>query len=711
MSRDSLTPESAPSAVAPILDPARLLARRLWDCRLCRSVAFSVFLLILAIESVILIPSAYNFRSNALQLLEQRAMTVMQSVAPAGEVLARPREVEQLLRRAQRDNPILALSIRRSDGAILGTIGDADFSDFAIDEVLRGRRDKAGRLTLGGTCYDIAWSAVVGGERLVFLARMDSSRVNTELIAFVLRIAGLVALIVAVVTTGTMVVLYRSVLSPILKLRRSMLDATANPDHADDYQIHERPRDELGEVFQAHDEMLTRVAESKRADRLRAEEHAHFLSRHDTLTGLPNRDFFLEHLRQTQSAACQREENVQVLVLNLDDFSAINDALGQHVGDRVLVEVARKLSQGISAGQFVARLGGDVFGIANTGPGSPAQAAEHAERILAELGRPLVIESNEIRLRGRIGIACPSSGCTDAETVLHDAEVVLGRIRRDAPSRYQFFSPEMTQEAQRRQEVERGLLQALERGELQLFYQPKVKLDAGAAEQQTSACEALIRWQHPNRGWVSPGEFIPIAETSGQIIAIGEWVLREACTQIRRWLDAGLTPPRVAVNLSAQQFRDPMLPELVRGAIAAAGIDADLLELEITETAAMEDVTLTAAVLSMLRRLGVHLSIDDFGTGYSSLSYLRQLEIDTIKIDKSFVDDIGRDPNADAICDAIIRLGHSLGKRVIAEGVETAGQAEFLRLRRCEEAQGYLFAKPMPAEQFELMLQGKRSAA
>ncbi len=684
---------------AAILDQPRELARRLWACRLCKSVTYSVFLLILAVESVILIPSAYNFRNNALRILEHQAMAVMQPVVLAEEILAKPRELEQLLRKVQPGSPILAASIRRADGVTLAQTGDVDFSDFPIDDVVQGRRDKVSRLTLGGACYDLAWSATVGGERLVFLARMNSSRVNTDLVAFVLRIAGLVALIVAVVTTGTMMVLYRSVLSPILKLRWSMLGATANPDRADDYQIRDRPRDELGEVFQAHDEMLTRVAESKRADRLRAEERARFLARHDPLTGLPNRDFFLEHLRQTLSAACQREENVQVLVLNLAGFSAINDALGQNTGDRVLIEVARKLSQGISVGQFAARLGGDEFGIANASPGSPARAAEHAERILAEIEHPLVIEGNEIRLRGRIGIACPSSGCVEAETVLHDAGVVLSRIRSDMRARYQFFSPEMTQAAQRRQEIERELRQALDRGELRLFYQPKVVLDPGGVDRPFTACEALIRWEHPTRGWVSPGEFIPVAETSGLVIPVGEWVLREACAQIRRWLDAGLVPPRVAVNVSAEQFRDPGLPKIVNNAMADAGIDAETLELEITETAAMEDVGLTVTVLSTLRRLGVHLSIDDFGTGYSSLSYLRQLEIDAIKIDKSFVDDIGRNSNADAICDAIIRLGHSLGKRVVAEGVETQTQLEFLRARGCEEAQGFLFAKPMTASE------------
>lgn len=693
-----MTSNTVPRPVtADVSHPLRTLAQRLWGCRLCKSVTFSVFVLILAIETVILVPSAYKFRNDALLMLERQTMLAMQPVVLAGEALAKPRELEQLLSKIQRDSSILAASIRNAKGVTLAQVGDADFSDFAIDDVVAGRRDKLARFALGGSCYDLAWSATAGGKRLVFLTRLDSSQINTLLTAFILRVAGLVALIVAVVTAGTMLVLYRSVLSPFLKLRRSMIAAAARPDRAEDYQIRERPRNEFGDVFLAHDDMLARIAESKRADQLRAEERARFLARHDALTGLPNRDFFLEHLRQTLPAACERGEQVQVQVLNLAGFSAINGALGQNVGDRVLIEVARKLNQGVSAGQFVARLGGDEFGIVSTGAVSPAQAAEHAERILAGIEHPLVIEGNEVRPRGRIGIAYPSTGCPDAETVLHDAEVVLTRIRSDARTRYQFFSPEMTQEAQRRQETERGLRQALERGEFRLFYQPKIALDQGGAGRPYAACEALIRWQHPTRGLISPGEFIPVAEACGLIVPIGEWVLREACAQIRRWRDAGLTPPRVAVNVAALQFRDPRLPEMVRGAIAAAGIESEAVELEITESAAMSDVTLTVAVLASLRAVGVRLSIDDFGTGYSSLSYLRKFDIDAIKIDKSFVDDIG-DANADAICDAIISLGHSLGKKIIAEGVETRAQLEFLCSRHCEEAQGFLFAGPMPAD-------------
>ena len=254
------------SLAAALIDAPREFGRRLWSCRLCRSVTYSVFLLILAIESVILIPSALNFRSNAVRMLEQQAAAIMQPLAGSDVLLENPHELERALRRASAGTQMLAASLRRGNGAVLAQIGNVDFSDFAIDDVIQGRRDRVSRFSLGGTRYDLAWRARIGGDWMVFVARMDSARVNADLLAFVLRVAAMVALIVAVVTIGTMLVIYRSVLSSILRLRRSMLGATANPDQADDYRLRDRPRDELGDVFQAYDEMLTRVAESKRDD-------------------------------------------------------------------------------------------------------------------------------------------------------------------------------------------------------------------------------------------------------------------------------------------------------------------------------------------------------------------------------------------------------------------------------------------------------------
>lgn len=667
---------------------------------MCKVITFSVFLLILAIESLILIPSAHNFRREALQMLEQKVTAAVRFVLLSADAPGTPQYFQQRLLKLESDPPILGLAVLRHDGAVLARAGSAEFTDFMIDDVLRGNRDAVRRSSEWGTRYDIAWSEQTHGERLVFVASVDSSRVNLQLLLFILRIVGLVAIIVAVVTAGTMLVLYRSVLRPVLRLRRSMLGAADHPDRAEDYRIAEHPRDELGEVFTAHNEMLGRMAESKRTDRLRAEEQARFLARHDTLTGLPNRKFFLEHLQQTLSLACQNGDCVVVLVLNLSGFRMINDGFGQAAGDQVLIEIARRVAAQTGPRQFTARLGGDEFGIVRVGDIKPAAAAAHAEELLCEISRPVEVTGSEARLQGRIGIAYSNSDCADAETVLHNAELALSRIRRDPQARYQFFAPSMEEEARRRQDIEKDMRLALQEKRFQLFYQPKITLGATAVDRCLAACEALIRWPHPRWGYVPPAQFIPIAETTGLINPIGAWVLREACGQIRLWLDAGFEPPRVAVNLSAQQFRDPKLPDLVRSAIAESGIEPGLLELEITESAAMDDVKQTVSILTGLRNLGLHLSIDDFGTGYSSLSYLRRFEVDSIKIDKSFVDDIGRDPNADAICNAIIGLGHSLGKRVVAEGVETEEQLAFLKAMGCQEIQGYLFGRPEPATEF-----------
>lgn len=682
------------------LSPLQEWVFHLKNCRLCKSITFSVFLLILAIESVILIPSAHSFRNNALLAIEQKVTAAVRFVVFPADTPGTPQHFQQQLLKLESDPSILGLAVLRPDGTQLARTGSSVFSDFVIDDVLHGNRDVQRRSSEWGARHDIAWSEQAHGERLIFIASMDSSGVNAQLLAFVLRIAGLVAIIVAVVTAGTMLVLYRSVLRPILRLRRSMLGAADHPDRADEYRIAERPRDELGEVFTAHNEMLERMAESKRADRLRAADQARFLARHDTLTSLPNRKFFLEHLQQTLSAACQRGDCVVVLVLNLSGFRMINDGFGQAAGDQVLIEIARRIAGQTGPRQFVSRLDGDEFGIVRVGDIKPAAAAVHAEELLRSISRPVAVAGSEARLQGRIGIAYSGSDCPDAETVLHNAELALSRIRHDPQVRYQFFAPSMDEEARRRQDIEKEMRLALQEKRFQLFYQPKITLGATAAHHRLAACEALIRWPHLQWGYVPPAQFIPVAETTGLINPIGAWVLREACGQIRRWQDAGLEPPRVAVNLSAQQFRDPKLPDLVRSAIDESGIEPGLLELEITESAAMDDVEQTVSILTGLRNLGLHLSIDDFGTGYSSLSYLRRFEVDSIKIDKSFVDDIGRDSNADAICEAIIGLSHSLGKRVVAEGVETEGQLAFLQAMGCEEIQGYLFGRPEPAAEF-----------
>lgn len=674
--------------------------QRLRDCRLCWTLTRYVFLLILIVESVILLPSVYNFRNNALQALEQRAVFAVQAVLPQAQKIRDLRRLEQDLQVLRGRHGIAGLSVRLPDGVALAPFGETPFDGLLIEEGHRSGGPVFRRNVPGGLRHDIAWTESVGNQPVTFLARLDSSQIGTEVMAFVLRVAGLVAIIVLVVTLGTMLLVNHIVLSPILRLRQSMLAASDDPDNADNYMIHETARDELADVFAAHNEMLQNVAKSKLLDRSHAEEQARFLAKHDPLTGLPNREYFLERLHQALARSVETGALIHGLVLNLAGFRSINDALGQHIGDRVLLGIANRLGELLGPGRFVARLGGDEFGILDTASSAPVQAAQLAERILACVEQPLAIGEHGIRLRGRIGIACVTGADMRGKSVLHDAQVALNLLRKEADIsvKYRFFSPDMMHEVRRRQETERELREALDHGQLHLFFQPKFSLVRDDADAVFSSCEALIRWKHPVRGWIMPGEFIRVAEDCGLIVQIGEWALRGACAQIRRWRESGYVAPRVAVNISAQQFQDATLPEVISGFIAEAGIDPGALSLEITETAAMADAQLSVSVLASLRRIGVRLAIDDFGTGYSSLSYLRQFDIDAIKIDKSFIDDIGN-PNADAVCVAMIHLGHSLGQSVVAEGVETRAQLDFLRLNGCDEAQGNWFARPMPAEE------------
>lgn len=678
---------------------------RLRNCRLCWTLTRYVFVLILLIESAILLPSAYNFRSDTLAALDQTAITAVQAATrnKAAQVDAQWLGVQ--LAGLQGMSRISGAAYVLDGGAPKALFGETPFGGDVHAVVARSKSGKvASRSANGGKRRDIAWTEVSSGHSLTYLLRLDSSHINAVLAAFILRIAGLVAIIVLFVTAGTMYVVDRLVLSPVMRLRQSMLSAGADPDNADHYRIEQSARDELADVQIAHNAMLVEMAESKRVDRANAEERARFQARHDPLTGLPNREHLLEHSHRVLADRPSSDAMVHGYALNISGFRAINDALGQHVGDQVLMHVATILCALAGPHRFVARIGGDEFGVVDEVSDGPSAAAAFAQEILDIVEKPIELDGKTLRLHGRIGIACAGPADSGAAQLLHDAQVALNLIRAEKEPKihYRFFSADMMQMVLHRQETERELVEALGSGQLHLFYQPKIVVaDVSAG---VLSCEALIRWMHPQRGWVSPGEFIPIAEASGLIFEIGEWALREACAQIRRWHDAGYVAPRVAVNIAARQFQDVTLPDIVCRVITAAGIEPDALELEITETAAMNDVRLSVVVINALRRIGVRLSIDDFGTGYSSLSYLRQFDVDSIKIDKSFIDDIAVDRNAAAVCDAIIRLGHSLGKKIIAEGVETEAQLAFLKRRGCEEVQGYLFARPMPAEDLQLKL-------
>ncbi|MDP2674960.1 MAG: PAS domain S-box protein [Dehalococcoidia bacterium] len=442
-------------------------------------------------------------------------------------------------------------------------------------------------------------------------------------------------------------------------------------------------------------------------ERKAAEETIRHLAYHDGLTGLPNRTLFEDRLTVTLAQGRRKRRLAAIMFLDLDRFKVVNDTVGHAMGDRLLQSVAERLKGLVREGDTVARVGGDEFTVLLPDVGRVEDAVEVADRILETLRQPWRLNDHEFHITTSIGIAmCPGDG-EDAESLLRNADTAMYRAKDRGRDNYKLYAPAMNSRIAERLALENSLRHALERGEFVVHYQPQVNIETG----RIVGVEALVRWQHPERGLVSPLEFIPVAEETGLIVPLGAWVLRTACAQNRAWQDAGLPPMRMAVNLSARQFQRRDLLDTVASALAETGLPPQYLQLEITEGAAMQDVDLTLAILRELREAGVQISIDDFGTGHSSLSYLKRFPIDVIKIDQSFVQDLTIDPNNAAIASTIIVMAHALNLTVIAEGVETAEQLAFLRERECDEMQGFLFSRPAPAPELDQMLRrnGRRS--
>lgn len=442
-------------------------------------------------------------------------------------------------------------------------------------------------------------------------------------------------------------------------------------------------------------------------ERLEAEERMRHIAQHDALTGLPNRLALLMRLAQLLPEARRHQWLVAILFIDLDRFKIINDTLGHKVGDELLCEVACRLSSVIRETDFVARLGGDEFVVILPSIASPADAAVVAGKIVAKLATPIEAEGHELNTSPSIGISIFPEDGPDGDSILKNADTAMYHAKAAGRNNYQFFAAEMNRATAERLDIERKLRHAIARNELALCYQPQFS----ANNPQPTGVEALLRWHHPTDGIISPNRFIPVAEETGIIVEIGEWVLLNACREMKRWIDAGLKPIRVAVNVSARQLRRRDFCETVAGALADSGLPPDLLELEITESSVMENPEEAIKILQALGRMGVSLAIDDFGTGYSSLAYLKLFPIDHLKIDRSFVADIEHDLNDRAIALGTIALAHSLGLNVIAEGVETEDQLELLRGNGCDEVQGFLFSQPLSsAAAFTFIHTGKLPA-
>ena len=708
----------------------------LFKSRLSRQIVAWVFASIVAIEVIILIPSYYRRERELLEQLEKVSSEVISSILaakyPDSELL------EMMSQKLKPNSVILGAALYRSDGRPISKFGelpDIDTTDLNGLKVARQR-------SLDGNRYDIARLIDVPPDRQAILAiRHDSSSIARELYAFTGRIAGLVLLISIFVTVVTMLALGGIVIIPILRLRDDLIAADYVTGNAqvkiDFYSGSVKRSDELGEVMAAFNQMFRhiqteirdricaeaevrklngeleqrvqqRTAQLQAAnqdlkteiiERKRVQEQLLHLAVHDPLTSLPNRTLFLERLAQALNRSQQDADYLfAVLFIDCDRFKVVNDSLGHLIGDQLLIAVARRLESCLSLVDTLARLGGDEFTILLEEIRALDDATRIAKRIGEQLTPPFLLEEQEVFINASIGIVLATTDYQKPEHLLRDADVAMYRAKELGKGRYQVFDRGMHSRALRRLQLETDLRLAVDRREFVVYYQPIISLATG----KINGFEALVRWEHPHRGFVSPGEFIPIAEETGLIMPIGEWVLQEACQQLRAWQNRGLTVGdptfNISVNLSVKQFSQSNLSEQIDAIIEFAELDFSCLKLEITESAIMDNSESALAILQQLQCRQIQLSIDDFGTGYSSLSYLHRFPVDNLKIDRSFVSRIGEAGENLEIVQAIVSLGHNLGMTVTAEGIETMQQLARLRALGCELGQGYFFSKPLDSQ-------------
>lgn len=442
-------------------------------------------------------------------------------------------------------------------------------------------------------------------------------------------------------------------------------------------------------------------------DRIRYEQQLEYQSNHDVLTGLANRNLLNDRITQAIAHARRDRQMVGILLLDLDRFKMINDGFGHAPADDLLKAVSVRLQTCVRDTDTVARVGGDEFVIVVTTVQGSDDVLVVGDKIQRAFAQPFFIEGKEVFVTASTGISLYPRDGDHGEALLRNADMAMYRVKEHGRDNYRFYQPEMSNMALDRLDMEGSLRKAIDNRELMVYYQPKVSLASGTIV----GAEALVRWPHPRMGMVSPGEFIPLAEETGLIIPLGEFVLDSVCQQLRTWIDAGVEPPCVAVNLSARQFRQEDLVAKVRQIINKADIDGSLIELELTESMVMHDADGAIGTLRELKSLGLSLALDDFGTGYSSLTYLKRFPIDTLKIDRSFIRDINNNNDDAAIANAVIAMAHSLNLNVVAEGVETLEQLELLAGQLCDEIQGYYFSHPLPAKDFEVLLREGRSLA
>ncbi len=699
------TSAAAPQIAAEVKPKTSKLFQRstaIWKSRISWRIAMAVFLTIMCIQATILALTLNGYEKTQFAELKRNARTALSMIAADGtqqDYLASPFTIEQENRLLTR-SIINGFSVYSRDYNLLRTAGQAVITQIRnendLTQTYLSQNGNSYEAILGPTDLDIPYYVVV---------KLDSRAASDEVAYYVEQSIKIMLLLSGFVTAVLMIALGKWLLEPIFFLRSDLEEASKNPESPHLIKSLYDPRDEIGGAISIAQDLIKQNAKNMRAIKNAAQSQIHKLAYYDTLTNLPNRTLFVQKLsdyvKTPSDDVNEKAKRVAVITLDLDHFKDINDSMGHNVGDSILRAVGKRLQTSLPESAVVARTGEDEFSIMYPLLDENETQREFGLTVQTIIrSEPFKIFNESFQIRSSIGISVFPDDAVEPDQVLKNADIALNRAKEDGRDCIREYLEDFDKAVQARFLMLRDLRDALEKNQLSLHYQPQLDLRTG----KIIGAEALLRWFKPDDSkdggrFISPVEFIPVAEQSGLIVPIGEWVLRHACETAKKWQNAG-HEIRIAVNVSGVQFQQSDLVGLTKTVLEETGVNPHLLELEVTESAFMDDIQHTVQTLKELHALGVELAIDDFGTGYSSLSYLRQFPIDRLKIDQSFIRNALTNNDDRAIARTIIGLGRSLNLKVIAEGVETGEHEEFLLAEGCDEVQGYRYSRPVPADKF-----------
>ena len=676
---------------------------QIWKSRISWRIATAVFLTILLVQIVILM---LTLPQEEKKLLNEIREVGRSAIAPVLSDSTRMLESPLSNNKANRlisSTLVNGLTVYSTDLLYLSAHGEPV-------SMVMVNQDSLARtyLSVDKSSYEVVYRPDDLQKQFIIVARLNSQYIHAEIMSYVKQTFIIMFFLSAFVTTVLMIALGQWLLEPILFMRSNLIAASQNPENPKIPASPYNETDEIGGAIAIAQKLIRQNAASMQQVRSAAEDKIHKLAYYDTLTGLPNRTLFTQTItEQAYSGEKGVTKRFAVITLDLDHFKDINDSMGHNVGDAILRGVGKRLRSSLPESAIVARAGEDEFAVTmplNTDINTSKDlAVKIASLIKAE---PFKVFNESFQIRSSIGVSTFPDDGTDPNVVLKNADVALNRAKEEGRDRIREYSENFDKAVQQRFQMLRDLRDALEHEELSVFFQPQFDLKSG----EIIGAEALIRWWKTDKSkeggsYISPADFIPIAEQSGLIVPIGAWVMREACKTAKMWHEQGKSI-RIAVNVSGAQFFQSDLVAYTKTVLQDTGVEPHLLELEVTESVFMDDISIAVETLKKLHELGVELAIDDFGTGYSSLSYLRQFSIDRLKIDQSFIRNALNNPDDAAIARTIINLGHSLNLQVIAEGVETIDHEKFLIEQGCDEVQGFRYSKPVPKEEFWTFVEG-----